>query len=193
MAGGPAAVVSVAMSEPAPTHGGRLAVATQGLTDPNFARAVVLLIEHDEEGAFGVLLNRPGAVPLTEALEPWAAIAAEPPVIFEGGPVQADAVLALGRVHAATGRPEVLEEVELVDLAADPVLAAAAYRSVRLFAGYAGWGPGQLEAELDEGGWFVVDAEPADVTSSDPGSLWRAVLTRQGGMFLTVAEEPGLN
>jgi putative transcriptional regulator len=175
------------------THGGRLVVAAQGLVDPNFAHTVVLLIEHDEDGAFGVVLNRPGDVPISEALAPWAALTAEPPVIFTGGPVQPEGVIALGRTHAPTGAPEVLGGVEVVDLDGDPALAAAELRSVRLFSGYAGWAPGQLEAELADGGWFVVDADPADVVSSDPANLWRAVLARQGGLFVTVSEDPSLN
>jgi putative transcriptional regulator len=172
---------------------GRLVVATQSLADPNFAHTVVLLVEHDEDGAFGVVLNRPGDLEIGEALAQWVELAAEPPVVFAGGPVQPEGVLALGRRHTPTGRDEVLTGVELVDLGEDPVLASAEYRSIRLFAGYAGWGPGQLEAELSEGGWFVVDADPADVVTSDPDNLWRSVLARQGGLFVTVAEDPNLN
>jgi putative transcriptional regulator len=176
------------------THAGQLVVATQGLVDPNFAHAVVLLVEHDADGAFGVILNRPGDVPIAEALAPWAGITAQPPVLFSGGPVQQDAVLALGRVRAPEDRgAEVLPGVEVVDLASDPTLGAARYRGIRMFAGYAGWGAGQLEAELAEGGWFVVDSEPADVLTADPGALWRIVLARQGGLFLTVPEDPSLN
>jgi putative transcriptional regulator len=175
------------------THGGRLLVATQGLGDPNFSSTVVLLIEHDADGAFGVVLNRPGDVPISEALAPWAAVAAEPPVLFDVGPVQPEGVLALGRRRDGVAEAAVLPGVEVVDLCEDAVVASAAYRSVRLFAGYAGWGPGQLEAEIADGGWFVVDADPSDVTTAHPDGLWRVVLARQGGLFLTVAEDPSLN
>jgi putative transcriptional regulator len=179
------------------SHTGRLLVATQSLLDPNFAHAVVLLLEHDEDGAFGVVINRPGTVALDEALAAWAGLAAEPAVVFEGGPVQAGGVLALGRRRegsAAGGREvQVIEDVEVVDLAVDPGIASESYRCVRLYAGYAGWGPGQLESELAEGAWFVVDAEPTDVATADPEGLWRVVLTRQGGLFLTVPEDPSQN
>lgn len=182
------------------SHAGRLVVATQGLVDPNFSHTVVLLLDHDADGAFGVVLNRPGAAPVTEALAPWAALTAEPPVLFTGGPVQQDGVLALGRLRVdepGSAMPSAgqlrLAGVELVELTGDPALGAARYRGIRLFAGYAGWGPGQLEAELADGGWFVVDTEPTDVLTADPGALWRIVLARQGGLFLTVAEDPSLN
>jgi putative transcriptional regulator len=175
------------------TNAGRLLVAAQGLVDPNFARTVVLLLEHDDDGAFGLVLNRPGALPLTEALAPWAAQAAQPPVIFTGGPVQSDGVLALGRTREPADAAPHLPGVEVVDLGGDPALAAARYRGIRLFAGYAGWGGEQLEAEVAAGGWYLVDAHPTDVLTSDPDGLWRFVLARQGGLFLTITEDPSLN
>lgn len=180
------------MSE-VPTHGGRLLVATQGLVDPNFAGTVILLLEHDAAGAFGVVLNRPGEVPIADALPPWASLALAPPLLFEGGPVQPDGVLALGRTIPGAAADELVVGIGLVDLTDDPVLAATRYAGVRLFAGYAGWSAGQLELELGEGGWFVVDVDPGDVVTADPRGLWRAVLARQGGLFLTVAEDPTLN
>lgn len=179
-----------------PSHTGRLVVATQRLADPNFAHAVVLLVEHGAEGAFGVVLNRPGDVPITDALAPWAALASEPPVVFTGGPVQPDGVLGLGRLretNLGTEEEAVLPGVQVVDLTVDPMLAATDYRGVRLFSGYAGWGPGQLEVELADGAWFVVDAEPTDILTADPDGLWRVVLARQGGLFVTIPEDPSLN
>jgi putative transcriptional regulator len=181
------------MEDGAQTHRGRLVVATPGLADPNFAHTVVLLLEHDPDGAFGVVLNRPGELMLDDALGPWATLGAEPPVLFTGGPVERDAVVALGRTRSPSGRGEVIPGVEVVDLTGDPALAAATFRGVRLFAGYAGWGPGQLDEELEAGGWFVVDADPADVVTADPDNLWRVVLARQGGLFVTVPEDPSLN
>ena len=179
-----------------PFHAGRLVVATQSLTDPNFEHAVVLLVEHGPEGAFGVVLNRPGALPISEAMGLWAPLVPEPPVVFAGGPVQPEGVMGLGRLRhrdAIGSGTAVLPGVEVVDLSTDPTLAATDYRAVRLFAGYAGWGPGQLEVELADGAWFVVDADPTDVLTADPDNLWRVVLARQGGLFVTVAEDPNLN
>jgi len=161
---------------------GRLLVATPALTDPNFDRAVVLLLDHDEEGSLGIVLNRPTPVDVGDVLEPWADLAGEPSVVFQGGPVSLDAALGIAvipggegplgwrRVHGAIG---------LVDLEAPPELLAAALGSLRIFAGYAGWGPGQLESELEEGAWYVVESEPGDVSSPDPERLWRAGLRRQ--------------
>ncbi|MFE5873485.1 YqgE/AlgH family protein [Streptomyces roseifaciens] len=190
---------------------GRLLVATPALADPNFDRAVVLLLDHDEEGSLGVVLNRPTPVGVADILESWAALAGEPGVVFQGGPVSLDSALGVAvvpgeggdkagasavvgdgplgwrRVHGAIG---------LVDLEAPPELLAAALGSLRIFAGYAGWGPGQLEDELVEGAWYVVESEPGDVSSPDPSQLWRAVLRRQRNelaMVATYPDDPSLN
>jgi putative transcriptional regulator len=178
---------------------GRLLVATPALTDPNFDRAVVLLLDHDEEGSLGIVLNRPTPVDVGDVLEPWAALAGEPGVVFQGGPVSLDAALGVAvipgtegplgwrRVHGAIG---------LVDLEAPPELLAAELGSLRIFAGYAGWGPGQLENELEEGAWYVVESEPGDVSAPDPERLWRAVLRRQRSelaMVATYPDDPSLN
>src|SRR6058998_2583613 len=118
---------------------GRLLVATPALADPNFDRAVVLLLDHDEEGSLGVVLNRPTPVDVADILEGWADLAGEPGVVFPGGAAGDRAPLGWRRVHGAIG---------LVDLEAPPELLASALASLRIFAGYAGWGPGQLEDEL---------------------------------------------
>ncbi|SES37531.1 Uncharacterized ACR, COG1678 [Streptomyces qinglanensis] len=343
---------------------GRLLVATPVLADPNFDRAVVLLLDHDEEGSLGVVLNRPTPVDVSDILEPWAALAGEPGVVFQGGPVSLDAALGVavvpsgrgdrsdgdpalsaedapggpagsvsggpqagrtredgpaaepqdrsggrprepdapgtadrastGAVHAAgsgatadtgtaerqateepgaaehgtggrgaTGEPgtgdrpatgdrdagdrgrrqpqergsagggesageggadaaeadteygdagpetdtvldtdgplgwrRVHGAIGLVDLEAPPELLAAELGSLRIFAGYAGWGPGQLEKELSEGAWYVVESEPGDVSSPAPERLWRSVLRRQRSELALVAtypDDPSLN
>ncbi|MDI3408020.1 YqgE/AlgH family protein [Streptomyces cavernicola] len=190
---------------------GRLLVATPALADPNFDRAVVLVLDHDDEGSLGVVLNRPTPVGVGDILEGWAALAGEPGVVFQGGPVSLDSALGVGvipgdeapqpgararrggdplgfrRVHGAIG---------LVDLETPPELLAAALGSLRIFAGYAGWGPGQLEDELADGAWYVVDSEPGDVSSPAPERLWRAVLRRQRSelaMVATYPDDPSLN
>ncbi|MFJ9318054.1 YqgE/AlgH family protein [Streptomyces globisporus] len=178
---------------------GRLLVAAPALTDPNFDRAVVLLLDHDEEGSLGVVLNRPTPVGVGDILASWAALTGEPDVVFQGGPVSLDSALGVAvipgdegplgwrRVHGAIG---------LVDLEAPPELLGPALGSLRIFAGYAGWGPGQLEGELSEGAWYVVESEPGDVSSPRPEQLWRAVLRRQRSelaMIATYPDDPSLN
>ncbi|MFW6693449.1 YqgE/AlgH family protein [Streptomyces sp. MAR4 CNX-425] len=186
---------------------GRLLVATPALTDPNFTRTVVLLLDHDEEGSLGVVLNRPTPVGVGDVLRDWAGLAGDPGVVFQGGPVSLDSALGLAvvpgeqgggpgggagplgwrRVHGAIG---------LVDLDAPPELLAAELGTLRIFAGYAGWGPGQLEEELDDGAWYVVESEPGDVSSPAPEGLWRAVLRRQRSelaMVATYPDDPSLN
>ncbi len=178
---------------------GRLLVATPALADPNFDRAVVLLLDHDEEGSLGVVLNRPTPVDVGDILESWGGLAGDPGVVFQGGPVSLDSALGLAvipgdegplgwrRVHGAIG---------LVDLETPPELLARALGSLRIFAGYAGWGPGQLENELTEGAWYVVESEPGDVSSPRPERLWRAVLRRQRSelaMVATYPDDPSLN
>jgi putative transcriptional regulator len=186
---------------------GRLLVATPALADPNFDRAVVLLLDHDEEGTLGVVLNRPTPVGVGDVLEPWATLAGAPPVVFQGGPVSLDSALALAVVPGEArsrdgedGEPlgwrRVHGAIGLVDLEAPPELLAAELGSLRIFAGYAGWGPGQLEDELVEGAWYVVESEPGDVSAPDPEQLWRSVLRRQRSelaMVATYPDDPSLN
>ncbi|MGW7369993.1 YqgE/AlgH family protein [Streptomyces sp. NPDC054841] len=178
---------------------GRLLVATPALADPNFDRAVVLLLDHDEEGSLGVVLNRPTPVGVGDILEPWAGLAGEPGVVFQGGPVSLDSALGLAVIpgdEGPLGWRRVYGAIGLVDLEAPPELLAAALGSLRIFAGYAGWGPGQLEDELTEGAWYVVESEPGDVSSPRPESLWRSVLRRQRNelaMVATYPDDPSLN
>ena len=179
---------------------GRLLVATPALADPNFDRAVVLLLDHDEEGSLGVVLNRPTPVDVGDILEGWADLAGEPGVVFQGGPVALDSALALAVVPGEDSGPlgwrRVHGAIGLVDLEAPPELLASALGSLRIFAGYAGWGPGQLEDELVEGAWYVVESEPGDVSSPSPERLWREVLRRQRSelaMVATYPDDPSLN
>lgn len=184
---------------------GRLLVATPLLTDPNFRRTVVLVVEHEpEQGTLGVVLNRPTQVPVDRVLAPWAELASGPPVVFQGGPVALDSALALAAVHgdgeplgwrALDGAPA-MERIGLVDLDAPPEILAAEISRMRVFAGYAGWAPGQLQDEIDEGAWYVFPGRPADLFAADPGRLWQTVLRRQGGEFAIIAtfpDDPTLN
>lgn len=196
--------------QPQGYHGGQLLVATPVLDDPNFARSVVLVLDHDEEGALGVVLNRPGGVRVDEVLPGWEDLAASPGVVFGGGPVQPDAIVGLARSRAAASasRPDapddgqgesvehIVADVRLVDLGGDAALAAAEVSQVRIFAGYAGWGPGQLEEELAEDAWVTVAAVGDDAFTDEPEQLWRAVLRRQPGplrLLSTFPEAPWMN
>jgi putative transcriptional regulator len=176
---------------------GHLLVASTKLGDPNFERAVVLLLDHGADGALGVVLNRPTPVPVGEILELWQdqARLAPPEVVFRGGPVSPDAVIGLARpataadVDTAPWRP-VVASVGTVDLSVAPVDQPVVLGGARLFSGYAGWAPDQLEAELAEGAWFVVDAVAADVFGDDADRLWHDVMRRQGGKLSLLAAFP---
>lgn len=168
---------------------GELLVATPPLADPNFDGTVVALLEHGPEGALGVVLNRPLDLRVAEALPGWEVLVAEPAVIFSGGPVGDGAGLCLG--VAADG------SIEILDLNVDPIGLDTAGRAMRIFLGFAGWGPGQLESELAQDAWIVVPADPwHDVVGRRPSSLWRDVLRRQRGQTAWLANsspDPSLN
>lgn len=166
------------------TTRGRLLVAAPGLVDDSFDRTVILVVEHTDAGALGVVLNRPAGVPVDEILGPWAPLASDPPVMYVGGPVERDAVLALGAHHDPAGATDagttiVVGSIGVVDLGRDPDEVATELAGLRLFSGYAGWSPGQLDDELEAGGWLVVGAEPDDVLTAEATTLWRTVLSRQ--------------
>jgi len=194
-------------SEPEITKGpsteslvGHLLVATPGLRDPNFERTVVLLVAHEDGGALGVVLNRATEVPVAEVLSGWGGLASEPSVVFEGGPVQPEAAICLARSKSAAGDTRGFSRVDgtvgTVDLSGDPDTLREELAEVRVFAGYAGWSPGQLEEEIASGSWFTFKALPSDAFTDRPDDLWSMVLRRQGGMYAAVAiypSDPTLN
>lgn len=179
--------------------GGRLIVATPRMLDPNFERTVVLVLDHDPDGALGIVLNRPLEVPLDDVLPGWGGVATAPSVIFGGGPVEPAAVIGLGRARPGAPRDgwePIVGRIRAVDPSADPALVAAEVDAVRIFAGYAGWGPGQLEAELAEEAWFVLESDTEDPFSGDPDALWNRVFRRQSGelkMLATYPADPSMN
>jgi putative transcriptional regulator len=165
---------------------GRLLVATPKLEDPNFARAVVLVLDHDDDGTLGVIISRPTAVPVSEVLPGWSDLVTGPDVLFSGGPVGTDSALAVAVVDGSgddepLGWKQLYPGAGLVDLDTPPELLAGVLTGMRVFAGYAGWGPGQLESEVEEGAWYVVPAETGDLLCPDAEQLWRRVLRRQPG------------
>lgn len=185
--------------------GGRLLVALPALDDPNFARAVVLVLEHDADGALGLVLNRPTTTPIDQVLQGWSALAAEPANLYGGGPVEPSAVVGLavararadaGTADTADGGVAIVGRIRTVDPTGDPGLLAGEVERARIFAGYAGWAPGQLESELAQDAWLVVDALADDVVSEHPEELWHTVMGRQEGatrLMATFPDDPRLN
>ncbi len=191
------------MTEPETADGlaGRLLVASPALGEPSFARTVILLLDHDEAGALGVVINRPTPVDVADVLPSWEPFATRPGVLFRGGPVAADSALGLATMPRVgedepLGWRRVREGLGLIDLDTPPEIVSGEMAHLRIFAGYAGWSPGQLEAELEEGAWYVVPSRPSDPFSDDPDGLWRSVLRRQGGelaLVSTYPDDPSMN
>ncbi len=176
---------------PDETLKGSLLIATPTLLDPNFKRAVVLLLEHTDEGAVGVVLNRPTETPTGRAVPDLADVVPDNDPVFIGGPVSPGSVIALGDYHDPAGLPDaVCGSVAAVEFGTTPEDLAEQVSRVRAFAGYAGWGPGQLEDEIEEEAWFAAEATPDDVFSLDPLHLWPTVLERMGSQYALLARMP---
>lgn len=169
-------------------------MASPTLRDPSFDRSVVLLLDHDGHGALGVILNRPAQVLVASVLPGWEEAVCEPTVLFLGGPVSPDGALALAVMvdqdSAPLGVRPVVAGMAMVDLDAPPELVTPALRCMRVFAGYAGWAARQLEAEVAEDSWFLLDVAPDDAFTPDPDMLWRTVLSRQRPPLAWVASFP---
>ena len=175
---------------------GQLLIASPALLDPNFRRTVVLVTEHTEEGAAGLVLNRPSPTPVADAVPALEPLADDGDAVWLGGPVQPDAVLVLGEfldpddaaipLFGGLGFPSLEEPEEIVP----------ATTRRRIYAGYAGWSAGQLEDELGRDDWILEPALNDDVFTDDPEELWRDVLRRKGGVFELVSrmpEDPSVN
>jgi putative transcriptional regulator len=168
-----------------------LLIAGATLPDPNFARSVVLVCEHNEEGALGLVLNHPGELIVGESAPDLAQLTGDDAVIDSGGPVQPDALLVLAEFDDIEQAGIcVVENVGLVGDGSELEDLVAATQRVRIFAGYAGWGPGQLDAELQREDWFVAPAGVDDIFNPDADELWGRVLARKGGHFALVARMP---
>ena len=170
---------------------GQLLVAGPAMLDPNFARTVILVGEHSEEGALGIVLNRPSEALVAEAAPGLADLVGDDAFVHVGGPVASNAVTAL----AEFDEPEEAATIVFADVGFargdhDPALVAAATRRARVFAGYAGWSAGQLESELEHGDWILATPEPDDVFSDEGVGLWSSVLRRKGGHFALLARMP---
>ena len=175
---------------------GHLLVAGPALVDPNFRRSVVLVGEHGDEGALGVILNRASESTVDEALPELTALVDGDAAVHVGGPVQPSAIVVLAEfVEPERAETLVLGDIGFLPSEIDPD-ELGELRRARVFAGYAGWGPGQLDDELSEGSWIVEPAEPEDVFTAEPDELWSEVLRRKGGPFGVLAlmpPDPSLN
>jgi putative transcriptional regulator len=175
---------------------GSLLISTAGLVDPNFRRTIVLVGEHNEEGALGVVLNRPIPVTVREAVPALASLVPDDEALFSGGPVQPQSAVVIAEFDDP-GRAGLLVMGSIGfmigDVEPDDI---GGVRRARVFAGYSGWGPGQLEGELEESAWIVEPATPADVFAEDPDALWTLVVRRRGGdaaLLATLPFDPSAN
>lgn len=180
---------------------GQLLVATPALVDGHFRRSVVLILDHDDDGALGVILNRRTKIEVDEVLPGWSTSVSAPGGVYEGGPVATDSALAVGLLATEPadepiGWRRMFGRVGLIDLDAPATLFDQALAGMRIYAGYAGWGEGQLEAEIEEGSWLVLEATEGDLLHASPQNLWRDVLRRQDNdlrMLSTYPDDPAMN
>jgi putative transcriptional regulator len=173
---------------------GSLLIAAPQLLDPNFRRTVVLVADHGEEGAMGVILNRPSGMTVADAAPDLEPLIGPDAPIFAGGPVQPTSGVVLAEVTEAD--EPVFGDVVLVPGLGELADVVDGAGAIRVFAGYAGWGPGQLDVELGREDWIVEPAQPIDVFSEDPETLWGTVLERKGGQYALLArmpDDPSLN
>lgn len=178
---------------------GFLLAAAPLLDEPTFHRTVIYMLEHNLDGALGLVINRPTDEDHLPGLDPWMFELSQPQVIFSGGPVQANTLIGVATLADASpslgpdgpdGFVSLDNGIGTVDLSQRPSEMADGLHGLRLFRGYAGWGPGQLDAELEEGAWLVVPAEPEDIFCANPQGLWRNVLRRTGGRTSLLADAP---
>jgi len=170
-----------------------LLISAPDLGDGNFDQTVVLVVEHDSDGALGLVLNRPSGTEVSEHLPDLMPLTVSPPVFFVGGPVSIGGMLALGR-RSLDAEPRNVAPIDGPLVMVDPEALVngevEGIDAVRLYTGYSGWSAGQLDAELASGAWHVVRALPDDVLCVEPESLWRCVMKRQGGRLASQALYP---
>jgi putative transcriptional regulator len=167
---------------------GSLLIANGNLMDPNFRRTVIVVTEHSEEGAMGLVLNRPANVTVEEAAPTLSDLVPAGSLIYVGGPVQPEAAIVLADL--ATFDVESKIVIGTIGMLAGFDGVANGIKRARVFAGYAGWGPGQLESEAEEDAWIIEDALPADIFTDEPERLWSRVLQRKGGEYRLLALMP---
>jgi len=172
---------------------GQFLVATPIIHSPPFARSVVFLLEHDESGAIGVVINSPTNLLVEDHLPGLDEFLSDPPHVFLGGPVSTDTAIALGQGSGIEFvRPSGLPAIGIVDVEHP----APELDSLRIFAGYAGWDPDQLEAELAEGAWWVLFPEVSDIFTSEIDGMWERTVERGPGtipFYVTYPSDPSTN
>ena len=151
------------------------------------------MLQHTEDGAIGVVINRPTDEEYVPGLDPWLHELSHPQVVFSGGPVQTNTLIAIAALTLsgdAEGLAPLDHGLATVDLSLLPEAFAETLQQLRVFRGYSGWGAGQLDDELSEGSWLVMPYGPGDVFSTNPHGLWRNVLRRTGGRKALLADAP---
>jgi putative transcriptional regulator len=170
---------------------GQLLIASPGLLDPNFWRTVVLVIEHTDEGALGLVLNRPSETTVGDAVPALESLVEPDEQLFIGGPVQPSSVIVLGEFEDPTDAALLaFDDVGVLAATADPEESAVGLRNGRAFVGHAGWGPSQLDDEVERGDWILEPARLQDAFADNAQELWSSVLTRKGGNFALIARMP---
>jgi putative transcriptional regulator len=170
---------------------GQLLIAGPSLLDPNFWRTVVLVVEHTDEGALGLVLNRPSETTVAEAVPQLEELIDPGDQLFIGGPVQPSAVIVLAEFEDPTDAALIaFDEVGVLGTGSSVEELVGGVRASRAFVGHAGWGPGQLDGELDRGDWILESARREDAFATAPRELWFEVLTRKGGSYALVARMP---
>ena len=175
---------------------GSLLLANTDLLEPTFRRSVIYIVEHNDGGTLGVVLNRSSETAIHNVLPQWSDLVAKPKTMFIGGPVKRDAALCLGILRIGQdpdglpGLRHVAGRVVMIDLDADPDTIAEWVEGVRIFAGYSGWTIGQLDGEIDRDDWMVFSALPSDVLVQPRVDLWSRVLRRQPLPLSLLATHP---
>ncbi|MEA5120743.1 MAG: YqgE/AlgH family protein [Propionibacterium sp.] len=183
-----------------PPRAGELLVSTSGGNQEFFDQSVVLLLDCDHDGALGVTLNKLAGTSLEAVLPDWTALVAPPRVLFAGGPVSPQGAVCVAKLQDPTEEPPgwrpVIGDIGLLHLDTPVEIASGGYTDLRIFAGYSGWAPGQLDEELARGAWFRMPSRDEDIFTADPTSLWRRILRRHGGtpaLLSTWPKDPELN
>ncbi len=170
---------------------GKLLVASPALVDPNFARSVVFITEHSEEGAMGIVLDRPSETAVAELAPQLDEVAGSEAPIYVGGPVQPNALVVLAEfTDPSAAAWIVVADVGFASAGVEMDELAGVVRRARVYAGYSGWGAGQLEAEMEVDSWIVEPPLPKELFPDDPEALWGGVLARKGGQYALVARMP---
>ncbi len=168
------------------TQRGNLLIADPDLIDPNFFHAVVLILEHDEEGALGLVLNRPTCVSAAQMVPEWKSRVSNPMNIFQGGPIPSKMLIGLADVtnntEIDTWKP-ILDSAGIMSVEEKPPISDPGISALRLYSGYSGWTAGQLDSEINTGSWFTVPAGPADLFESNPADLWFRLLHTYHGKW----------